>query len=70
MSHNIRTMGNPHFSAGQTLPKKKLRKDKYWLNQLRKNFFNGQHLLKIIWRRKNIETIHWEKLSERSAEQK
>ena len=36
----------PHFSTGQNLLKKILRKDKYWHNKSRKAFSTGKKLLK------------------------
>ena len=40
-----------HFSTGQNLVKKIVRKDKYWHNQLIKGFCTGQNLLKKILRK-------------------
>ena len=36
INHNISNLGNPYFSTGQNLLKKKLGKDQYWQKLLRK----------------------------------
>ena len=58
-----------HFSTGQNLLKKILRKNKNWHNQLRTVFSNGQNIFIKYWEKINTSTII-EKSFVRSAEHK
>ena len=66
-SGNIQFGLTQHFSTGKNLLKKILKKDKYWHNQLRKPFLPGKSHWKKYWEKINIDTIHWEKVFDRSA---